>query len=90
MGVAKPQAAFFARALQLMDGAAPGDVAYVGDRPDNDVRPAAAAGMRSIWIRRGPWGVIEDREPPEAALTVRSLTELVERIDACWAPGGPG
>jgi len=89
MGVAKPAAAFFARALSLMGDPPPADVAYVGDRPDNDVRPAAAAGMRSVWIRRGPWGVIQDMASREAALTVRSLTELVARIDTCWAPGDP-
>lgn len=84
MGVAKPDPAFFTRALELMGDPAPGDVAYVGDRPDNDVRPAAAAGMRPVWIRRGPWGVIEPSAPPQAALTVASLTELVDRIGECW------
>ena len=88
IGVAKPAAAFFTRALELMGDPAPGDVAYVGDRPDNDVRPAAAAGMRSVWIRRGPWGVIEPVAPPEATLTVRSLSELVARIGECWPAGG--
>lgn len=86
MGVSKPDPAFFRRALELMEEADPGDVAYVGDRPDNDVRPAAAAGMRAVWLRRGPWGVIA-REAPEAHLVVRSLTELVERIDAAWRVG---
>lgn len=84
MGVAKPAPAFYSRALQLMGNPAPADVAYVGDRPDNDVRPAAAAGMRAVWIRRGPWGVIEPGTPPQAALTVGSLTELVKRIEECW------
>ena len=88
IGVAKPAAAFFTRALELMGDPAPGDVAYVGDRPDNDVRPAAAAGMRSVWIRRGPWGVIALDEPPEATLTVRSLAELVARVGECWPAGG--
>jgi FMN phosphatase YigB (HAD superfamily) len=84
MGVAKPAAAFYTRCLELLGGPDPGDVAYVGDRPDNDVRPAAAAGMRPVWIRRGPWGVIEPAPPPEAALAVDSLTELVARIEECW------
>lgn len=86
MGIAKPDAAFFTRALELMGDPAPADVAYVGDRPDNDVRPAAAAGMRPVWIRRGPWGVIQAEPPPEAVLTVTSLTELVARIETCWTP----
>jgi FMN phosphatase YigB (HAD superfamily) len=88
MGVAKPDAAFFARALELMGGPDPADVAYVGDRPDNDVRPAAGAGMRAVWLRRGPWGIIA-RDAPEAHLVVGSLTELVARIDEAW-PDGPG
>jgi FMN phosphatase YigB (HAD superfamily) len=84
MGVAKPAPAFYTRCLELLGGPDPGDVAYVGDRPDNDMRPAAAAGMRPVWIRRGPWGVIEPAPPPEAALAVDSLTELVSRIEECW------
>ena len=86
MGVAKPDPEFFARALELIGGAAPGDVAYVGDRVDNDVLPAMAAGLRSVWLRRGPWGVIQrlpDGERP--ALVVDSLDELVERIGEAWA-----
>jgi HAD superfamily hydrolase (TIGR01662 family) len=86
MGASKPDAEFFQRALERMGGPDPADVAYVGDRPDNDVRPAAAAGLRAVWLRRGPWGVIA-REAPEAHLVVRSLTELVERIDAAWPVG---
>jgi len=85
LGVAKPAPAFFARALELMDSPDPADVAYVGDRVDNDLLPAMAAGMRAVWIRRGPWGVIQ--HPPDgirAALTVGTLDELVERIDEAW------
>lgn len=83
MGVAKPDPAFFRACLALMGDADPARVAYVGDRPDNDVRPATAAGMRAVWLRRGPWGAIAE-PPPEAALVVRSLAELVERIDTAW------
>ena len=85
LGVAKPAPAFFARALELMGSPDPADVAYVGDRVDNDLLPAMAAGMRAVWIRRGPWGVIQ--HPPEGtrpALTVGTLDELVERIDEAW------
>jgi HAD superfamily hydrolase (TIGR01549 family) len=85
MGVAKPDPAFFARALELMGSPPPGAVAYVGDRVDNDVIPSLAAGMRAVWLRRGPWGVI-GRLPDgvRPALTVGSLAELVERIDEAW------
>jgi HAD superfamily hydrolase (TIGR01662 family) len=85
MGVAKPDAAFFARALELMGSPDPASVAYVGDRIDNDVRPAAAAGMRAVWIRRGPWGVIQrPAEDVHPALIVDSLDELAERIADAW------
>jgi HAD superfamily hydrolase (TIGR01549 family) len=85
MGVAKPAPAFFVRALELMGGSPAGEVVYVGDRMDNDVLPAMAAGMRAVWLRRGPWGIIQ--EPPagsQPALTVASLDELVERIGEAW------
>ena len=81
--VAKPDPAFFERALALMGADAP-DVAYVGDRLDNDVLPAAALGMRAIWIRRGPWGVIGEDAGGAAHLVVDSLDELVERIGQAW------
>jgi len=92
LGVAKPAAAFFERTLALLGGSDPSDVAYVGDRIDNDVVPAAEASMRAVWLRRGPWGVIPTEVPSEAALVVTSLDELVDRIDECWsaASSAPG
>ncbi len=88
MGVAKPDPAFFAQALELMAGADAGRVAYVGDRIDNDVLPASSAGMRAVWIRRGPWGVIQRQpETPRPALVVDSLSELVERVEEIWQAG---
>lgn len=84
--VVKPDPAFFARALELMGSPEAGAVAYVGDRVDNDVLPAIAAGMRAVWIRRGPWGVIQRLpDDTDVALTVDSLDELVERIEDAWA-----
>jgi len=80
LGVNKPDPAFFARSLALLGGPDPTSVAYVGDRLDNDVRPAAAAGICAVWLRRGPWAALETAEPTEAALVVDSLTELVDRI----------
>lgn len=85
IGVAKPEAAFFDRALDLMGGPDPASVAYVGDRLDNDVIPAIAAGMRAVWLRRGPWGIIQ-RLPhgTTPALVVDSLDELAQRISEAW------
>ncbi len=84
MGVAKPASAFYARITELT-GAEPGHIAYVGDRVDNDVIPALAAGMRPVWIRRGPWGIIQELPPDvRPAVVVDSLDELVERIGEVW------
>lgn len=82
----KPDLAFFERALELFGRPDASRVAYVGDRLDNDVRPAMAVGMRAVWIRRGPWGVIQELpDDLRPALVVRSLDELVTRIDEVWA-----
>lgn len=85
MGVMKPDLDFFRVALRLLGEPEAGDVAYVGDRIDNDVVPSSATGMRAVWLRRGPWGVVPQEEPAQATLVVDSLVELVERIDEVWA-----
>ncbi len=85
MRIAKPDPGFFARALALMGEPAPSEVAYVGDRVDNDVLPAAAAGLRAVWIRRGPWGMIQALPGDTApALVVDTLAELAERMGEAW------
>lgn len=84
LGVAKPDPAFFATALGLMGGPDPADVAYVGDRVDNDVVPAADAGLRAVWLRRGPWSLLHEDADGRAVLEVRSLAELVERVDEAF------
>jgi HAD superfamily hydrolase (TIGR01549 family) len=76
LGVEKPDPAFFAAVRDLLGGVEPGRVAYVGDRVDNDVLPAAACGMVAVWLRRGPWGVLGEDPSGAAALTVGSLSEL--------------
>lgn len=76
MGAWKPAAAFFARSLELLGHPDPGDVAYVGDRVDNDVVASAAAGMRPVWIRRGPWGHLQADRDGVALAQIRSLDEL--------------
>jgi HAD superfamily hydrolase (TIGR01549 family) len=80
VGVHKPDPAFFERSLAMLGNPDAKAVAYVGDRLDNDVRPAAAAGLRAVWLRRGPWAALATEEPAEAHLVVDSLSELVERI----------
>jgi HAD superfamily hydrolase (TIGR01509 family) len=56
-GVEKPDARFFEHVRDAA-GVQAERIAHVGDRVDNDVVPAKAAGMFAIHIRRGPWGHI--------------------------------
>jgi HAD superfamily hydrolase (TIGR01549 family) len=69
-GVSKPDPAFFERIADEL-ALQPSEVAYVGDRLDNDIRPAAAAGLVATFVRRGPWAFIQAgrSNPPEAVLT---------------------
>jgi HAD superfamily hydrolase (TIGR01549 family) len=60
LGVEKPDPAFFTEVLRLSGTDDPAEVLYVGDRVDNDGVPAAAAGLRTCWLRRGPWGQLQD------------------------------
>lgn len=87
LGVHKPAPEFYERALTLMgvSAADAGTIAYVGDRLDNDILPAAAAGMRTVWLRRGPWGMIVRDAPPAGTLVVETLSELSQRIGEVWA-----
>ena len=80
MGVAKPDKAFFTKSVELMGGPRPETVAYVGDRIDNDVAACRQCGFRSVWLRRGPWGRLQEDISGDADLTVWSLDELVERL----------
>jgi HAD superfamily hydrolase (TIGR01549 family) len=74
-GVEKPAPEFFER-IVVEAGAAAAEIAYVGDRVDNDVVPALRAGMVAVHIRRGPWGYLHD--PPPEALRASSLAEVPE------------
>jgi HAD superfamily hydrolase (TIGR01509 family) len=74
-GVEKPAAEFFERVV-AETRCLPEEVAYVGDRVDNDVEPALRAGLVAVHVRRGPWGYLH--EPPPRALRVRCLDEVPE------------
>ena len=76
-GVAKPDAAFFAKVIEAA-GEPAERIAYVGDRVDNDVLPARAAGMIAVHLRRGPWGWMHAEKPDaeHAHLRVNDLTGL--------------
>jgi HAD superfamily hydrolase (TIGR01549 family) len=72
-GVEKPSPKFFQRVAEGVL-ASPDEIAYVGDRVDNDVMPALDAGMVAVHIRRGPWGL--RHTPPPEAIVIDSLDEL--------------
>jgi HAD superfamily hydrolase (TIGR01549 family) len=75
--VSKPQPEFFDCVAQLAD-APPAEIAYVGDRVDNDVLPAKRAGMVAVFVRRGPWGWLQSQWPEAARADIRldSLLDL--------------
>jgi HAD superfamily hydrolase (TIGR01549 family) len=76
-GVEKPSPEFFVRIAE-QTASAPEGITYVGDRLDNDVLPALAAGMAAVWVLRGPWAAVQQSWPEagSAAVRVRSLEEL--------------
>jgi HAD superfamily hydrolase (TIGR01509 family) len=79
-GVSKPDPRFFTQVLRAT-GAEPARIAYVGDRVDNDVEPARAAGLHPVFIPRGIWGEVQAAE----ARDVRRIETLLE-LHECFAP----
>jgi FMN phosphatase YigB (HAD superfamily) len=76
-GARKPDPAFFERMLAEA-GCAPDELAYVGDRVDNDVVPALAAGFVAVHVRRGPWGRLQ--QAPPGAIVVDTLAQLPDAL----------
>jgi HAD superfamily hydrolase (TIGR01549 family) len=76
-GVAKPEPSFF-RAVIDAARCAPEHIVYVGDRLDNDLKPAKSAGMRTAFIRRGPWGYIWENHPDMAEAADWRMASLAE------------
>jgi HAD superfamily hydrolase (TIGR01662 family) len=73
LGVEKPDPEFYRR-LAARAGAAPEQCVHVGDRVDNDLVGAAAAGMTVVHLRRGPWGLLH--EPPAGVPQLEGLDAL--------------
>ncbi|WP_405504814.1 HAD family hydrolase [Streptomyces anulatus] len=97
-GARKPDPEFFARLAEVA-GAAPESTLYVGDHPAEDLFPAAAAGMRTAHLRRGPYGHWWADHPDvveTADFRIDALTELAGLVgsavpDAADAPdASPG
>jgi putative hydrolase of the HAD superfamily len=68
VGAAKPSPRVFERALAVA-GVGAGEALHVGDRVDNDVEGAAAAGVRGVLVQR-------EGDPPPGIDAIRSLREL--------------
>lgn len=81
-GISKPDPRFFEKVLEtcreLLPGVEPGRVMYVGDRLDNDLRPAWEAGLRTAHIRRGPWGYVHAEHADLQAKTDLRMDSLAE------------
>jgi FMN phosphatase YigB (HAD superfamily) len=75
-GVEKPDTGFFEQVVREA-GVPAEEILYVGDRIDNDVLPARAAGLRAIRIRRGAHAAVES---PAEVVTIGSLDELPEAL----------
>lgn len=76
-GVTKPDPAFFNAVIDAAPCSAE-RIVYVGDRIDNDLMPAKAAGMRTAFIRRGPWGYVLEDHPDMAVAADWRMTSLAE------------
>ena len=76
-GISKPESALFLRALERA-GCEPGEAWMIGDRPDNDIAPAKALGMKTVRVRQGLGGRMPvTSEEMRADHTVDSLSELL-------------
>jgi FMN phosphatase YigB (HAD superfamily) len=82
-GISKPDPAFFAKIIEAA-GEPAASIAYVGDRLDNDVLPSLAAGMKAVFLRRGPWGWMHAEKPEieQAHIRVDNLLDLAHRLAA--------
>jgi FMN phosphatase YigB (HAD superfamily) len=83
-GASKPGMAFFRAVIDAAPCAAD-RIVYVGDRLDNDLKPAKESGMTTAFIRRGPWGYILGSHPDlekAADWRMESLAELPRLVSA--------
>lgn len=79
VGVAKPDPAIFALALERLQGE-PNDASYLGDAPLVDISGARAAGIRAVWMNRTGSEYPVDCPLPDAE--VASLTSFADLLAA--------
>lgn len=78
VGIEKPAVELYRAALRGT-GCAAERAVMVGDRPDNDISPAHAAGMHTVRILRGFYRGMADVVPPD--MTISGLCELADLFD---------
>ncbi|MFE0673641.1 HAD family hydrolase [Streptomyces sp. NPDC058867] len=79
-GASKPSPDFFKRVAAAVPFEA-GEIVYVGDRCDNDIRPALEAGMETALVRRGPWATIQWSSQEATDLPTFRVEGLLELSD---------
>lgn len=79
-GMEKPEPSLFLRALSRA-GCAPHEACMIGDRPDNDIAPAKALGMKTVRITQGLGGLMPvQNEAMQAHATIKKLQELLALV----------
>lgn len=76
-GASKPDPEFFERVADVVPFEL-SEILYVGDRVDNDLRPAVAAGMHTALVHRGPWATIQWRTEEAKKLPTFRVESLLE------------
>ena len=77
-GFSKPSSKIFQLALQQASCSA-SSATMIGDRLDNDIAPAKALGMKTIWIKQGFSAYSPIQSPSEEPdFTVNSLSDLLK------------
>ncbi len=75
-GIAKPSPKIFLRALERA-GCSAENAAMIGDRLDNDIAPAKALGMMTVWVKQGFSAYSSPREKNETPdFTIDRISEL--------------
>ena len=62
--MSKPDPVIFRLALDAAD-CAPADAVMIGDRLDNDIRPAKVLGFATVRVLQGPGRLQQPRDPAE-------------------------
>lgn len=77
LGIAKPDHRIFQCALDQA-GCHPEDAVMIGDRLDNDIHPAAALGIQTVWIQQGPFRYADPKALNlNPTHTITKLSELL-------------